>query len=189
MPLKLRRPSKRVLIVLCLFLAALIAFAVLELTNTTHVFHHKQTPVVAGTSFATKGEKKSSPGASSAPSSQKNSTTNSVNSKVPANSVLFEPSGSFVSNHHPNLSGSPAPNTIASVCNTTPGASCKITFAKDSEVKELPSRVADANGSAYWNWKLQDIGLTAGTWKIKAVSTLNGQNKSSYDAMDMVVQP
>src|SRR5688500_16712624 len=36
------------------------------------------------------------------------------------NAVLQEPSGSFVSNHRPNLSGSPAPNTMQSSCITTP---------------------------------------------------------------------
>lgn len=186
----LKRPGKRMTIVLLLLLVVVVV-AVLELTNTTHIFHrNKEQPAVSGSSFNTKGEKKPAGESSSGTNtgntgSSSSSASSSGNSS--SNAVLFTPTGSFVSNHHPNLSGSPAPNTMSSVCNTTPRATCKITFTKDGSTKELPAHTVDANGSAYWNWKLQDIGLTAGTWKITAVASLNGQTKTASDAMDLVV--
>lgn len=188
-----KNSRKRVAVILCVAIIIVAAIlAVLELTNTTHIFHHKENVVVSGTSFNTKGEKQNSTKSSSA-SGQNNAATPNSSSKSTATggasstATLFTPTGSFISNHHPNLSGSPAPNTMSSVCTTTPGASCKITFTKDGITKELSWQTADANGSAYWNWKLQDIGLTTGSWKVQAIASLNGQTKSASDAMNLVV--
>jgi len=103
--------------------------------------------------------------------------------------TLIAPSGNFVSNHEPNLSGSPAPNELASVCNTTSGATCQIAFTKDGVTKALPEQVTDRGGSTYWTWKLQDIGLTAGTWSITAKATLNNQMKTTNDALNLAVSP
>ncbi|HET7060328.1 MAG TPA: hypothetical protein VFH99_03385 [Candidatus Saccharimonadales bacterium] len=141
---------------------------------------HTETPTTSGASFNTKGEKKSS-------SQAKPTKPSGPSTAMPSTTVLLAPFGNFVSNHHPNLSGSPAPNTMSSVCNTTPGASCKIIFTKDGTTKELVSQTADANGSVYWNWKLQDIDLSSGSWKIQAITSLNGQTKTASDAMDLVV--
>lgn len=161
----------------------------LELTNVTHIFHKKKptVPVATGSTFNGKGEKKT-------PSSSSTSGTTSVPPNTSPKSsgssaVLLTPSGNFVSDHHPNLSGYPAPNTMSSVCNTTPGATCQITFTQNGVTKSLPQQTADPTGFTNWNWKLQDIGLTTGTWKIEAIATLNGQTKTAFDAMDLVVSP
>ena len=177
---KRKIPKKRLLIGGLLLLIVIIAG--LELTGVTHIFHKKPVPAVSGSSFNTKGE----------PNSSKKNTSGSGDTSSKSGSggspaMLIAPSGSFVSNHHPNLGGSPAPNTMSSVCNTTPGASCKISFTKDGVTKSLDAQTADANGATYWNWKLQDIGLTEGTWKIQASATLSGQTKTASDAMDLVV--
>ncbi len=100
---------------------------------------------------------------------------------------LIAPSGNFVSNHHPNLSGSPAPNQISSDCNTTPGAVCQITFTKGPLVKSLLAQTTDASGTTYWSWKLDDVGLTAGTWQVRAIATLNGKSLDMKDAMNLDV--
>lgn len=178
--------SKRLLVV-AILLVLVFVVAGLELAGVTHIFHKKTPVVVTGSSFNTKGEPKktSSSGQSTTPGSS--SASNSKSTSVSA--TLITPSGSFVSNHHPNLSGSPAPNLESSVCTTTPGATCTISFIKDSVTKSLEARTADSNGAAYWDWKLQDIGLTAGTWKIQAISSLNGQTKSASDALDLTVSP
>ena len=104
---------------------------------------------------------------------------------------LLVPTGNFVSNHHPNLSGSPAPNTMTSVCNTSAGASCTITFidATTNVVRSLPTQVTDKGGSAYWDWKLQDVGLTTGRWKIEAIVRLGNQTQSAQDEMSLEVGP
>lgn len=97
------------------------------------------------------------------------------------------PTGNFVSNHNPNLSGSPTPNTEESVCNTTPGAKCEIIFTKDGITKSLPAQTTDNGGAAYWNWKLQDVGLTEGSWKVTAKATLGSQMVTADDAVPLVV--
>jgi hypothetical protein len=153
-------------------------FVTLEFTGITHLFHHDN-PVIPVTTASqnTKGIPHPS------------STVSDKQSNESIKAVV--PTGDFVSNHHPNLSGSPAPNTMTSVCTTTPGASCKISFTNTSTgvVKSLPSQTTDAGGSTYWGWKLQDIGLSAGTWKIQATAGSGDQAKVATDPMDLVVEP
>ncbi|HSW74481.1 MAG TPA: hypothetical protein VLG16_01280 [Candidatus Saccharimonadales bacterium] len=202
-----RSPKKKTvwIIILCLVLAAAV-MAMLELTNTTHLFHKSSLvkPAKHGSaSQNTKGETGSasgvtetqntsgqsgSTGSGSQPGDQK---SDSGGSGTPSSNVtLATPTGDFVSNHHPNLSGQPAPNTMSSTCTTTSGASCKITFTNTStgEVQSLPSETTDRGGSAYWVWKLQDIQLTQGTWQVKAIATLSGQTQTATDAMNLEVQ-
>lgn len=190
--------SKKSLLITCVVVVLLAGvFATLEFTNTTHLLHKKkvqtfvQTPTTggAGSNFD-KGESvanndkggRSDSNSSSAQPGDSKSLTN-ANADV----ALITPAGNFVSNHHPNLSGSPAPNLISSVCNTTPGATCTIIFTKDNIQKSLPSQTTDSGGSAYWNWRLQDIGLTIGSWEITAKATLNTQSKTAGDAQNLEV--
>ena len=101
--------------------------------------------------------------------------------------TLLDPTGNFVSNHHPGENGSPTTET--SVCTTTPGASCKVSFTKDDVTKSLDAQTTDRGGSAYWsNWKPADLGLTSGSWQVQAIATLNGQTKTADDATALVVQ-
>jgi len=104
-------------------------------------------------------------------------------------SSLKQPYGDFVSNHEPNLDGSPAPYTIESVCITTPGASCSISFKKGGIIKELPAQTADSEGAVYWDWKLQDYDLTEGTWTITAKAVLGYQTKTAQDPLNLNVKP
>jgi hypothetical protein len=177
--------DKRLLVGGLLLLIVILIVVGLELSGVTHIFHKNPAPVVSGSSFNTKGEPRSTK--ESAGNSSGSAGTSSKSGSGGSPVTLIAPSGSFVSNHHPNLGGSPAPNTMSSVCNTTPGASCRITFTKDGVAKSLDAQMADANGATYWNWKLQDIGLTEGTWSIQASATLDGQTKTASDAMDLVV--
>lgn len=177
------------------FIGLIVLFGILEATNVTHVLHKKPVPVTA--SSYTKGEGSNSASATADKGTVKNNTNSSATAGQPGDdksatgggnsAALLTPTGDFVSNHHPNLSGKPAPNSISSVCTTTPGASCTITFTKDGISKSLPSQVTDRGGSAYWSWKLQDIGLTAGSWNIKATASQDGKSLSATDAMQLVV--
>ena len=144
-----------------------------------------------GSSY-TKGQPSSTSNGGSSNSQQSSGQSgNSGNQKSSSgenSAVLIAPSGDFVSDHHPNLSGSPAPNTMTSVCNTTPGATCQISFTMDGVTKSLPSQTTDSGGSTYWtNWKLQNVGLTAGSWSVEATASLNGQTKTASDSMSLVV--
>lgn len=169
-----------------LLLIAAITITGLQLAGVMHLFRTKSVSVASGSSFSSKGE----PKATTPTGQNSNSTVGSSDSggKPSGSSLaLVTPFGDFVSNHHPNLSGSPAPNSLSSVCNSTPGASCQITFSKDGVSKSLPAQTADSNGSVFWDWKLQDIGLTAGSWKIQAIASLNGRTKIASDTMDLVI--
>lgn len=90
------------------------------------------------------------------------------------------PTGTFVSNHHPNLGGQPAPNIISSTCTTTPGVACQIKFTSGSITKTLESQVTNSDGNTSWTWNLNDIGLTVGDWKVTAVAT-NGHKVTTAD--------
>ena len=101
----------------------------------------------------------------------------------------LEPTGDFVSSHGTNQ---PVPRSAAmeSVCTSTPGASCVISFTQGSVTKSLPAQTTDKGGSTYWNqWTPQTYGLTAGSWTITATATLNGQTKSATDALPLKVAP
>jgi len=99
------------------------------------------------------------------------------------------PSGQFVSNYTPNLDGNPLPNKENSICQTTPGVMCQIRFTMDSTVRTLPLQKTNANGTTSWDWRLQDIGLTRGTWKITAIAINGAKTASTNDAMQLVVNP
>jgi hypothetical protein len=150
----------------------------------------KSTAITTPTSSAyTKGQSSTStPSSGSTSSGQADSK--SATGSTGTTATLLAPSGDFVSNHIPNLGGKPAPNTLTSVCNTTPGAECKITFTNGSVTKELSNQTVDSGGSTYWtNWKLQDVGLTTGSWEVQAVATMNGQTQTAKDAMNLQVNP
>lgn len=103
----------------------------------------------------------------------------------PTSNVSLEtPYGSFVSNHKPSLS---AANTVNSVCHTTLSATCEIRFSKGSEVKVLGPDKVGATGYVSWNWKLQDIGLSAGTWQVEAVAKLSGKTATATDTIALEI--
>jgi hypothetical protein len=177
--------KKTIVIGSCVVVLLLATAVFLEATNRTRVFHKQSVTQTA--SDATKGELSSQKANNDTanPETPPSSTTGNTNDSMPAPDA---PNGVFVSNHHPNLSGSPAPNQINSVCTTTSGASCTIVFTNGSVIKSLPPETTDSGGSAYWTWKLQDIGLTEGTWKVQAKATLGSQTKTANDLMDLVVK-
>jgi len=158
-----------------------------------------KTRVAVSGSAYTKGENAPTPGVKAQAQSKGSSTNSSSSSALPGDNkntgtdgnstaTLVAPTGDFVSNHHPNLSGSPAPDTLNSVCTTTPGATCAISFTKDGVTKSLPTETTDRGGSAYWNgWSLQSIGLTIGSWQVQASASLNGKTLGASDALQLVV--
>lgn len=78
---------------------------------------------------------------------------------------------------------------MQSICNSTAGAACQITFTKDGVTKSLDTAQTDNGGSVYWTWKLQDLGLTPGAWHIQATATLNGKSARADDPLTLDVQP
>lgn len=105
---------------------------------------------------------------------------------VESTATLLTPTGTFVSNHKISLGNADQLN-IQSDCTTTPGASCKITLTKGSVTKTLSAKKTDAGGAAYWSWNVKDLGLTAGSWQVKATVTLDDQTQTAADAMNMEI--
>lgn len=188
---KSSRSKKLLFTALGIVLLAALILTALEMTNTTHLFHKQPSAITA--SQDTKGEvaQPNNSSANNAASSNSDQTTqpgdNKSNSNTPISETLKDPTGEFVSNHHPNLSGSPAPNSMSSVCTTTPGATCQITFIKDGVTKSLEAQMTDRGGSVYWNWKIQDIGLSAGSWQVQAVASQSGKIKTTTDPLALEI--
>lgn len=170
--------------------------AILELTNATHLFH-KQTPV-SGSIPATNPSITTRSGSNS-PVSQvgSSSTTPASDSTNPksdtatsGSGTLLAPYGTFVSNHRPSLSGSNGvPSQEQSVCLTTPGASCLISFTNNGVIKTLDSQIADSKGAVYWSWDVKKAGFTEASWSVSATASLNGQSKDTKDSLDLTIDP
>lgn len=104
--------------------------------------------------------------------------------------TLQAPSGTFVSNHRPSLSGANGvPSSELSICTTTAGANCYLKFTKDGVVKTLPVQTTDGSGSTSWRWDVSTAGFTVGTWQVTAIATLGNQTKSTPDGFPFEVQP
>ncbi len=91
------------------------------------------------------------------------------------------PSGTFVSDH------STESIDKESLCNTTPGVTCYITFTKGGTVKQLPAMKTNSAGIAIWNWNVNNIGLTSGNWKITMIAKNGDKTASSSDLIPLEV--
>ncbi len=163
-------------------------FAVLELTNTTYIFHKKKVPLTipVDTTKSIPAQTKSTPSNSSNTSGQTTINQNKIPSpSTDTSSTLVQPYGTFVSNHMPGQNGSDM--NEQSACDTTPGATCYIQLT-DSGGKstKLPSQTVGNDGSTIWNWDANI--LTSGDWQVTAIASLNGQTKSATDPTKLVIK-
>ena len=119
----------------------------------------------------------------SAIGSSKESTTNippSSNTAPPET-----PSGTFVSNHFVSLTSYTSQN---SVCHTSPGTKCTITFSQGSTTRSLPAKQTDANGNTSWDWDVKELGLTAGIWTITVKATNGKYTSTTVDQINLEVK-
>lgn len=105
----------------------------------------------------------------------------------PASDALLSPSGAFLSSHRLSLSGSGVPSNARSVCQTSPGASCVITFTNGSTSRSLPSQQVDAGGSTSWSWSVADVGLTAGHWEVQVTARRGAELRQVDEAIGLEV--
>lgn len=92
---------------------------------------------------------------------------------------LSAPYGSLISNHRPGQNGSNL--AVISQCITTPGASCRIEFSKDGVTRKLPDQKVDSSGEAFWDWRVNEAGLSKGEWQVSAIATKDGETKTTTD--------
>lgn len=189
------RYLRRLPLILIVLVALITVTSVLEMTNTTHFFHKRKAVSSTIPASTSTGSNTADTSKSDSESISDNSTASQppVSDKaiVPPTSgdELLAPSGSFVSNHRPSLGGTPSSSTEESICTTTPGAFCTITFKKDGITKTLESLQTDSSGTAIWNWDIKSAGFIPGTWTITANASLNGQTKGADDLQPLEVQP
>jgi hypothetical protein len=175
------------------FLLLLVGFIIfmLEITSATHIFHKNTSSGTIPSQVETsnnKSQEDSSPNTQGSPTPPPSTNSSKTNAPPPtSNTELLTPYGTFVSNHFPGKNGTS--NQEQSACTTTPGASCYIQFTKDGVVKKLDAKTADNAGSVIWSWDVKDAGFASGSWKITAVTSLNGQTKSTNDSLNLEVQP
>ena len=189
---KKRIPKKYLLITLFAVIGISIILTVLEVTNTTNIFHKEPASSLSDTTAdsPSKGEKKPSkdetPKNESEGTPSTNTGTEEKTSEQPATpsptAQLAAPHGDFVSSHRVGKN-----TMITSVCTTTPGAKCEIIFTMNLVQKTLSVEQTDSSGNVYWDWKPSDIGLSSGTWKITAKSTLGNQTQTASDVIPLEV--
>jgi hypothetical protein len=177
-----KKYSILIILAIIVLVSAGIFYYVNQKNNNTPI----TPPAPSGGSAATKEKDASS---STSIGSSKDQNTDSTTPEIDSGVTPQTPVGTFVSNHHPNLDGQPAPNTIESTCTTTAGATCTLTFTNEATSLSLPAQKTDQNGNTTWTWKLQDIGLTAGSWTVTATAQNGTKSAFSTDPMKLEVAP
>jgi hypothetical protein len=192
-----RKPTTRkkyLLIFVAVLVLAAIVMTILELTNTTYIFHKKSVPAIIPTastshtksSAKTSNEKSVTPSATAISTPQSSKVASSAGGSSNSTTVLAQPYGDLVSNHEPGQNGS---NTDeVSTCNTTAGASCYIQFTNtaNNQTTKLPVQTTGDDGSTTWSWNANI--LSSGKWQVTAVASLNGQTKSVTDPTQLEIQ-
>lgn len=158
-----------------------------EIKATTTPANGSQTPSTSNLTPKNGGSSSTSSGQTPQSNTIPSSTDKLPSSSPSTSQPLKAPSGTFVSNHRPSLSGSSSQEQ--SVCNTTPGANCYIQFTKGNLVKTLPVQTVGSSGSVYWNWDVQSAGFSPGPWQITAIASANGQTLTTQDSQPLEVQP
>lgn len=165
-----------------------IAIVIAILVVGGSVFYMKaiKTPEVTSTPSTSQSEDSA---AAEQGVSQKNSTsaqgttTGEKQSGSPATpGSVAAPQGNFVSNHRVGTGDS-----IESICSTTKGAKCNISFTSGGTTKSLGEKTVNEDGTASWVWTPASIGLVAGSWQITATAILDGAQNSSKDPRNLEV--
>jgi uncharacterized protein YneF (UPF0154 family) len=180
MTLKNKSVRKRRIIiaaVVAVILVSLIAFFIIRRNQNSEVTSNPSTTQEEDKAAIQQGESPKNQNAVSSPETDKQAGSNASGASVSA------PEGNFVSSHKINSLSS----TIESVCRTTKGASCEITFVQSGVTKSLGKKTADSNGTATWIWTPGAVGLSNGSWEITASATLNSSTQTSKDPMNLEI--
>ena len=172
----------------------ILLFTALELTNAID-FINKSEPADSSSANAENipNTNDSTESSTPVPSGSNENGAGSSNESEGAPKSAAQPSSgqppkspdqsTYVSNHEPNSKA----DMLQSVCVTSPGAVCTISFSRNGLIRSLPSTTADSYGSVYWTWSPQERGLSSGSWVISAKASLNGKTTSSQDVINLQV--
>jgi hypothetical protein len=151
--------------------------------------HYKATTVSPQTSGSASPTASGSPNGAGQPSARNldTPTPSAAATETPQPGVPpGVPQGNMLNTHSVGV-GSTTP--LVTTCSTQAGAVCHMQAkASDGTMKTSPGVTADSNGAAVINWTAKGVGLTAGSWEIRVVATLNGQSSTSNIFDTLVVQ-
>lgn len=169
------------------WIAAIVLLLLVAFGSYWAIAKNHQNKVVATTNQKTATKDKTTAPAvvKQIPASSNTNSTTSQSPDVGSNTdaTLVAPTGNSVSDH--NVTSS---QTVESVCTTTVGATCQITFTNQgSSIISLPPETINSGGSAYWTWTPSSIGLTDGNWKIQQKATLGSQTEATTDPLSLEV--
>jgi hypothetical protein len=183
--------KSRLLWLLAVLVVGGVILLVLELTNTTHLFHSKPAAKLQATTGGanTKGAGQASSNQSSGLGTQSTNTSSpssaskQPNSSPVSSTPLQAPWGTFANVYTAKLN-----EQMESTCNTTSGATCQIFFTSGDTTKSLDVETTDAGGAVYWAWTPASVGLTPGVWHLTMRAVLGSQTKStSNDPLTLTV--
>jgi cytoskeletal protein RodZ len=185
---KSRKHNEHFSLWLLAILIVLVGLVVAGVLAYSHYRSHKPNSSNRSQSAGTTTEpfKSGSPTQSSGSTTTNNSsgsssstTSTGSSTSTPTTVNVITPWGNFVSNLNPS-NNSPE-NQEESVCNSSPGVTCTITFTQGSKtITLLQPKTTNADGAAYWGpWTASQVGLTSGDWQINATASSGNQSKSA----------
>ena len=179
---KIRIKNKKLPSILLPFLiGGLLIIFTLEATGTTHVLHKQKIDYGSGVIPSKPNAKTSASTTKNEKNNLPTGTTPAKNSQTSSSTELETPSGTLVSNHTPSLSGKTTPSKIESQCVTSPGALCSLEITKGGVTKILDAQPVGGSKVVYWYWDVNNAGLTAGSWQIKAIATMSDKTLTFTD--------
>lgn len=199
MPVKKKNSSKTIfsgpIYVIGAIVVAVIVFVILDATHTIKLSSSPAKNIIPSTTNTSTTKSPSTPTNTSQTSTNTSSSSNtsgsgsqdtSTKSTNPSSTSTgtstagpITPYGTFVSNHNPPENG----NSETSVCITSPGATCGITFTNGSQTESLANQQTDSSGTTSWNWSASILGT--GHWVVTVTATLNGKTATATDSMDV----
>lgn len=101
----------------------------------------------------------------------------------------LEPTGPFVNTHRFSLDGNDAPGAGQSICRTSPGATCTVSFLTGAGdvAASLDPQTVPAQGVVSWDWSPARIGLGAGSYEIEVTATRGDHEIVVRDASELIV--
>lgn len=168
--------NKRMLLTLLAIIVAVGALYLFVFRDGAKFTTTPSTSQKEDTRAAEEGRSQKNPNSAPAASANKQSGGVAV-----ANADVSRPEGNFVSSHRINSRS----DTVESVCTTTPGAACEITFKLGNDTKSLGKKTTNQSGTASWVWTPASVGLYAGSWEITAIATLGGSQNTAKDPLNL----
>lgn len=183
---KFVQSHKKLFVLLAVVIVAIAAVGTLEALDVTHLVHSKKqqdvavgkvaSPVTKGVKGGTSdkaGNKQDVSDGSPATAPSSSTTQPGADKQAASSGPVLAPTGTFA-NVYKNVGTN---DNMQSTCNTSAGAYCEIIFTSGGTTKQLPKKLVDDSGAAFWSWTPSSIGLSKGNWHITARASSGTDSK------------